>query len=73
MDHKSNDWRAVGITAALGILIDEHPVSLMGHFMLGEIDRIQGNVEAARANFERALEIDPQADWVRQQLEALDD
>lgn len=58
--------------AALEILVDEHPDSLMGHFMLGEIDRIEGNVDAARAHFQRALEIDPQADWVRQQLEALD-
>lgn len=58
--------------AALEILVGEHPDSLMGHFMLGEIDRIEGNIDAARAHFLRALEIDPQADWVRQQLEALD-
>lgn len=59
--------------AALGILIEEHPDSLMGHVMLGQIDRTQGNVEAARGHFRRALEIDPNAGWVRQQLEALEE
>lgn len=57
--------------AVLGILVAEYPQSLMGWFMLGEIDRLAGDVEAARANYERALEINPDAGFVKQQLDAM--
>ena len=58
--------------AALEILVEEHPDALMGHFMLGELDRMAGNTEAAREGYLRALEIDPDAAWIRQRLDALD-
>ena len=59
--------------AALEIQVAEYPNSLMGWFMLGELERMSGNAEGARANYERALEINPDAGWVRQKLDGLDE
>lgn len=48
-----------------------YPDSMMTYFTLGEVYNMSGDVGDARTAYEKALEIDPQADWVKKRLAEL--
>ena len=58
-------------TTLLDIMLEEYPQSFMGYFMYGEVEREAGNIEAATAHYEKALELNPQAVFIQGRLEQL--
>ena len=51
--------------------LEYYPQSSRTHLLRGEIFKEQGNIDAARNDFEKALELEPQSQWIRQQLDNL--
>jgi tetratricopeptide (TPR) repeat protein len=66
--------RQENTVAALKILnlnLEMSPASWQTHFAIGEVYREQGDKEAARAQYEKALEINPNLEFVQQQIDQL--
>jgi Tfp pilus assembly protein PilF len=62
-----------GAAADLYDVLADNPDDVDAHCLLAEVLRARGQLDAARVQFERALEIDPQCAWASAGLEALAD
>ena len=51
--------------------LEFYPQSSRTYLLRGQIFAAQGNIDAARSDMEKALEIEPQSQWIRQQLDNL--
>lgn len=51
---------------------EHYPDSMMTWFTMGEVYKLTGDTANARSAYERALEINPQAGFIRQRLDSLE-
>ena len=56
----------------LDLNIEYYPQSSRSYLQRGEVYAELGEISAARKNFTKALEIEPQSNWIRERLESLD-
>lgn len=59
-------------SAILDLMIEENPESFSAYFIYGELSRGAGDNEKAIGYFRKALEINPQADFVQRRLDQLE-
>lgn len=62
------------VEEAISILrlnLEMHPASWQTYFSIGEVYRQQGDTEAAIEQYEKALDIDPNLPFIRQQIDRL--
>jgi len=52
--------------------LEFYPQSSRTYLLRGQILAANGDVDAARSDMEKALEIEPQSQWIRQQLDKLE-
>ena len=64
---------ADGAIAFLEKNAEYYPDSMMTYFSMGEVYNMSGNKAKARDAYEKALEINPQAGFVKQRLSSLDE
>jgi len=60
------------VTAVLDLMLEEYPQSFQAHFMYGEVKRMAGDIEGAIGYFQKALELNPEAIFIQQRLEQLE-